>query len=152
MHVENWSVSRPYHVPITSHIAISHYTSKHSNSNEIQGHISRDCTAPNGGPLSAVGKVCYKCSQAGHISRDCPTNETKPQTTSDQPASANMPVTMSSTTDSAAVTSNSAVATSTTAAPVASTASTAGVEGSPDVVAAAAATAPAAPATLATAA
>lgn len=39
-----------------------------------QGHISRDCTAPNGGPLSSAGKVCYKCSQAGHISRDCPTN------------------------------------------------------------------------------
>jgi cellular nucleic acid-binding protein len=40
-----------------------------------QGHISRDCTAPNGGPLSSAGKVCYKCSQAGHISRDCPTND-----------------------------------------------------------------------------
>jgi cellular nucleic acid-binding protein len=39
------------------------------------GHISRDCTAPNGGPLSSAGKVCYKCAQAGHISRDCPTNE-----------------------------------------------------------------------------
>lgn len=38
------------------------------------GHISRDCTAPNGGPLSSAGKVCYKCAQAGHISRDCPTN------------------------------------------------------------------------------
>ena len=38
------------------------------------GHISRDCTAPNGGPLSSAGKVCYKCAEAGHISRDCPTN------------------------------------------------------------------------------
>ena len=45
----------------------------------MQGHISRDCTAPNGGPLSSAGKVCYKCSQAGHISRDCPTNETNAQ-------------------------------------------------------------------------
>jgi cellular nucleic acid-binding protein len=44
-----------------------------------QGHISRDCTAPNGGPLSSAGKVCYKCLQAGHISRDCPTNETTAQ-------------------------------------------------------------------------
>lgn len=43
-------------------------------SNNIQGHISRDCPAPNGGPLSSAGKVCYKCSLAGHISRDCPTN------------------------------------------------------------------------------
>lgn len=36
------------------------------------GHISRDCTAPNGGPLNTAGKTCYQCSEAGHISRDCP--------------------------------------------------------------------------------
>jgi cellular nucleic acid-binding protein len=35
------------------------------------GHISRDCTAPNGGPLSTAGKTCYQCGEAGHISRDC---------------------------------------------------------------------------------
>ncbi len=35
------------------------------------GHISRDCTAPNGGPLNAAGKTCYKCGQPGHISKDC---------------------------------------------------------------------------------
>lgn len=29
------------------------------------GHISRDCTAPNGGPLSTAGKTCYRCGQAG---------------------------------------------------------------------------------------
>jgi len=40
------------------------------------GHISRDCTAPNGGPLNTAGKTCYQCSQAGHISRDCPTKTT----------------------------------------------------------------------------
>ena len=44
--------------------------------NVLQGHISRDCTAPNGGPLNTSGKVCYKCGQAGHISRDCTANET----------------------------------------------------------------------------
>ena len=42
-----------------------------SASDSKQGHISRDCTAPNGGPLNSAGKVCYKCGQAGHISRDC---------------------------------------------------------------------------------
>jgi len=36
------------------------------------GHISRDCTAPNGGPLNTAGKTCYQCGEAGHISRDCP--------------------------------------------------------------------------------
>ena len=35
------------------------------------GHISRDCSAPNGGPLNAAGKTCYRCGEAGHISRDC---------------------------------------------------------------------------------
>lgn len=42
----------------------------------MQGHISRDCTAPNGGPLNSAGKVCYKCGQAGHISRECTAAET----------------------------------------------------------------------------
>ncbi len=36
------------------------------------GHISRDCTAPNGGPLNQAGKTCYRCGETGHISRDCP--------------------------------------------------------------------------------
>jgi cellular nucleic acid-binding protein len=43
------------------------------------GHISRDCTAPNGGPLNSVGKVCYKCGQAGHISRECTAIDTNGQ-------------------------------------------------------------------------
>jgi len=29
------------------------------------GHISRDCNAPNGGPLSTAGKNCYRCGEAG---------------------------------------------------------------------------------------
>jgi len=39
------------------------------------GHISRDCTAPNGGPLNSAGKTCYRCGEAGHISRDCQSAE-----------------------------------------------------------------------------
>ncbi|MCJ1362350.1 hypothetical protein MMC16_001453 [Acarospora aff. strigata] len=49
------------------------------------GHISRDCTAPNGGPLNSAGKVCYKCGQAGHISRDCTTVETNGHPATDLP-------------------------------------------------------------------
>ena len=45
----------------------------------LKGHISRDCTAPNGGPLNTTGKVCYKCGQAGHISRDCTSLEANGQ-------------------------------------------------------------------------
>ena len=47
--------------------------------NYMKGHISRDCTAPNGGPLNAAGKVCYKCGQPGHISRDCTATEANGQ-------------------------------------------------------------------------
>lgn len=39
------------------------------------GHISKDCPAPNGGPLSTAGKTCYNCGEAGHISRDCPVKQ-----------------------------------------------------------------------------
>jgi cellular nucleic acid-binding protein len=31
------------------------------------GHISRDCGAPNGGPLNVAGKTCYQCGEPGHM-------------------------------------------------------------------------------------
>jgi len=57
------------------------------------GHISRDCTAPNGGPLNSAGKVCYKCGQAGHISRDCTSTETNGQPAAETTTPAAAPVT-----------------------------------------------------------
>lgn len=47
------------------------------------GHISRDCTAPNGGPLNTAGKTCYQCGEAGHISRDCPKKATNGDVTAE---------------------------------------------------------------------
>lgn len=52
---------------------LGEYTISRSNTkpNTSLGHISRDCTAPNGGPLNTAGKTCYRCGETGHISRDC---------------------------------------------------------------------------------
>ena len=51
------------------------YPSVSAATNALPGHISRDCTAPNGGPLNTAGKTCYRCGEAGHISRDCTQTE-----------------------------------------------------------------------------
>ena len=51
-----------------------------------QGHISRDCTAPNGGPMNTAGKTCYKCGQPGHISKDCTAATTDGATPAPAPA------------------------------------------------------------------
>jgi cellular nucleic acid-binding protein len=57
------------------------------------GHISRDCTAPNGGPLNTAGKTCYRCGETGHISRDCSQPaETDVNGVSAVPAAAPQPV------------------------------------------------------------
>ncbi|GMF79630.1 unnamed protein product [Aspergillus oryzae] len=87
----------------------------------VLGHISRDCTAPNGGPLSSAGKVCYKCAQAGHISRDCPNNEAATQ----QPAESTTAATPAAPATGAAAAA--AAETSTEAAPVAPAAPTTAV-------------------------
>jgi len=50
------------------------------------GHISRDCTAPNGGPLNTAGKTCYRCGEAGHISKDCPQQEINGESAAPQAA------------------------------------------------------------------
>lgn len=51
------------------------------------GHISRDCTAPNGGPLNTAGRTCYRCGEAGHISKDCPQQEINGESAAAQAAS-----------------------------------------------------------------
>lgn len=55
--------------------------------NLFPGHISRDCTAPNGGPLNTAGKTCYRCGETGHISRDCTQTEVNGDTAAPSAAS-----------------------------------------------------------------